>query len=911
MLTKADLLKPENFALNFFKENNFSRYQCEKCKNWFWSKVPKKVCGDASCVSYEFIGNPTIPGKLTWRKIREKYINFFKENGHSQLARYPVVARWKPDTLFTGASIFNFMPWVLNQSTRPPFNPLVVDQPSVRFVDVDNVGLGTGRHCTQFSMMAHHCFNSPEKIYWKEKTVALSYEFFTQVLKMDPDKITYIENLWKGGGNAGPCFEVMSGGNEIATLVFMQFEEVDGKYVPMKMSVVDTGYGLERIAWASQGTPTIYDSIYPKIISFLRKQARVKQYNKKIFEEYCKLSSVMNVEDVDVEKQKKILVKQISKNLKIPEDGILEQIYPYHNIYKVADHTKALCFLLGDGIVPSNIQEGYLARLLIRRSLNALRNLGVDIDLGTVVEKQIDEIKDVYPEIEKNKKDILKMIDSEEKKHRENVKNAKPIVKRIESLVMSTGKKVFDKKSFVMLYESHGLDPEIVKEHLVMPCDKVSAIEIRKEIRDNLEKEEAQKKKMGDYKKEDPLAFLHGLPLTQKLYYEDEKLFKTKAKILKIFDNLVVLDKTVFYPRGGGAEPDFGIIEGSKVIDVEKHGDIIVHTLDSAKGLEENQVVEIEIDTDRRDGITRHHTATHIVNTSCRKVLGNHVWQGGTKKDQNKAHLNITHYETPSQHQIAKIEKVANEIVQKKLKVIKTSMDRTDAEQKYGFSIYQGGAVPGKALRIVNISGWDVEACGGLHKDNTSEIGKIIIQKIEKPHDGVIRFVFSAGKSADLWENHKKQILKDCAEILKTKQASVPIATKKLFNTWKTLRKKLDKHKQEQAEKIAKEIKSEKVGTIDLIVKEIPNALPIQLQQISKKLSTDNTFIVLFGVGEKINVFCSAGKNVNINSGLIASKICQDLGGKGGGSPILAQGFGTDKEKIPALIKKIKTELIV
>jgi alanyl-tRNA synthetase len=911
MLTKADLLKPENFALEFFRENDFSRYQCKKCKNWFWSKVEKDVCGDASCVSYEFIGNPTIPGKLTWRKIREKYINFFKSKGHTQLNRYPVVARWKPDTLFTGASIFNFMPWVLNQSTRPPFNPLVVDQPSIRFVDVDNVGLGTGRHCTQFSMMAHHCFNSPEEIYWKEKTVALSYEFFTKVLKMNPDKITYIENLWKGGGNAGPCFEVMSGGNEIATLVFMQYEEIDGKYVPMKMSVVDTGYGLERIAWASQGTPTIYDSIYPKIISFLKKQARVKQYDKKIFEEYCKLSSVMNVEDVDVEKQKKILVKQISKNLNISEEGILEQIYPYHNIYKIADHTKALCFLLGDGIVPSNIQEGYLARLLIRRSINALRNLGIDISLEEIVEKQINEIKDIYPEIENNKKDILKMIESEEKKHLENIKNAKPIVKRIESLVASTGKKTFDKKSFVMLYESHGLDPEIVKEHLVMPSENVSTIDIRKEIRNNLEKEEQQKKKLGDYKKEDPLAFLYGLKPTQKLYYEDEKLFKTKATILKIFDNLVVLDKTLFYPRGGGAEPDSGSIEGAKVLDVENHGDIIIHTLDSTKGLEENQLIEIEVDSDVRDSITRHHTATHIVNAVCRKVLGNHVWQGGTKKDKDKAHLNITHYETPSSQQITKIEKVANEIVKKKLKVIKTSMDRTDAEQKYGFKIYQGGAVPGSKLRIVNIDGWDVEACGGLHKDNTSEIGKIIIRKIEKPHDGVIRFVFSAGKSADLWEAHRKQILKDCAEILKTTNAKVPEGAKKLFEKWKQLRKKLEKHKQKQAEKTAKEIKSEKVGTVDLIVKEVPNASPAQLQQISQKLSTDNTFIVLLGTGEKVNVFCSAGKNVNINSGLIASKICQDLGGKGGGSPVLAQGFGTDKKKIPGMIKKIKTELIV
>jgi alanyl-tRNA synthetase len=910
MLSKVDLMKSEHFALDFFKKNGFSRQKCKKCGNNFWAQVARDFCQDASCISYEFIGNPTIPGKLKWKTIREKYLKFFADQGHTKVNRYPVVARWKPDTLFVGASIFDFMPWVLNGSAKPPANPLVIDQPSVRFGDIDNVGLGSGRHCTQFSMMAHHCFNSPKEIYWKEKTVGLCYDFFTKQLKLPGDELTFVENLWKGGGNAGPCFEVMTKGNEIATLVFMQFMQKPAGYVPMKMKVVDTGYGLERISWASQGTPTIYDCIYPKVIDFLKKEGRVKTYNKKVFEEFCKLSSVMNVEDINVEEQRKLLVKQISEKLGVTTDSILEQIYPYHHIYRVADHTKALCFILGDGIVPANIQEGYLARLLIRRGLHSLHRLGIDIELGCIVEKHIRELGDTYPEILERSDDILKMVEVEEEKYKSNIKNAHSAVKKFEDLLLRSGKKKFDKKSFVMLYESRGLDPDIVKEHLNMPADSVTTIDVREEIRKNLEKEEGQKHKFGDYKDE-VVGFLSDLPVTEKLYYDDEKKLNGEATILKIFDNLVVLDKTIFYPRGGGAEPDVGNLEGSRVLDVENKNGVIVHTLDTVKGLQEGQIVGLQVDKKTREGITRHHTATHVVNTSSRRVLGEHVWQEGTKKDFDKAYLNVTHYEMPSVEQVKKIEKVANDIIKKKVKVIKSIMGRTEAERKYGFRIYQGGAVPGRDLRIVNIDGWDIEACGGLHIDNTSEIGRVLITKVDKPHDGVIRFIFRVGEAADKWELSRKELLNKCGKLLKVKPASVPTATGKLFVKWKLLRKKLEIKKQKDAKKMVKGMETKKVGTVDLLVKEIPGVGLKELQGVSKQLSTDNTFVALLGVGDKIHVLCSAGKNVGINAGLITSKICSDLGGKGGGSPTLGQGFGVNKSKLKAIVKKIKTELII
>lgn len=176
------------------------------------------------------------------------------------MRRYPIVARWRDDVFFTQASIYDFQPWVLNGVVEPPHNPLTISQTCVRFNDIDNVGK-TGRHLTFFEMLAHHAFNRPGKeIYFKDRTVELCHRFTTS-LGVDPERMRYVEEWWEGGGNSGPCVEVILEGVEIATLVFMQYRESAGGRVPMDMTVVDTGYGLERYTWLSQATTSAYDAV--------------------------------------------------------------------------------------------------------------------------------------------------------------------------------------------------------------------------------------------------------------------------------------------------------------------------------------------------------------------------------------------------------------------------------------------------------------------------------------------------------------------------------------------------------------------------------------------------------------------------------------------------------------------------
>ena len=693
-MKREDIVKPENFNLQFFKDEKFKRQRCIKCNHYFWSLTERKTCGEPPCGEFTFIGKPSIPKKYDWKEMRQTFIEFFENNDHTSINRYPTVARWKPDTFYVGASIYCFQPWVLNKTVEPPANPLVMSQPSLRFADLDNVGLGTGRHCSIFEMMAHHAFNNHKIVYWKEETTDYCFRWLTEELKMKPEKVVFKESLWEGGGNAGPCFEVIADGNEVATLVFMEYETKDGNYVPMDMKVVDTGYGLERHVWASNGLKTIYDGIYSYVIDWLKKKA---------------------------EKDDKETM---------------------HRIYQIADHGRSIMFILGDGVVPSNAQEGYIARLMIRRTLRNLEDLEITVPLEEVVERHIKEHKDIYPEFEENKDDILKMIEVETRKYKETLKNGEALVKKIIS-----DKRKVDEKTLMMLYDSHGLLPRDVKKFV--PEIKVDLSDIDTKI--------AVQKEMAKLPQEKKIIETKGLPETKKLYYESEKLFETKAGVLKIEGEHVVLDQTIFYPRGGGQEPDHGFIDNSKVYDVDIVNNLVVHKVENPK-FKVGQTVSCKVDPKRRKQIVRHHTATHILTGTCRKILGNHVWQAGTKKDENKAHLDITHYESLTEEKLKEIENFANEMIRKRLDVKKLILPRNIAEREYGFRIYQGGAIPAKDLMIKALDSFDVEACGGLHVDNLKDVEEIFIFNTKKMQDGIVRLEYVAGK--ELVEKTKKELEK-------------------------------------------------------------------------------------------------------------------------------------------------------
>ncbi|MFB6202820.1 MAG: alanine--tRNA ligase-related protein, partial [Halorhabdus sp.] len=223
----------EEYRLDYFEEHGFQRNQCPECGDHFWTlDSERETCGEPPCDEYSFIDDPGFEEAFELGEMREAFLSFFEERGHDRIEPYPVAAnRWRDDVLLTQASIYDFQPLVTSGTTPPPANPLAVSQPCIRMQDIDNVGV-TGRHTMAFEMMAHHAFNArtdiddPDQyayegeVYWKEDTVRYCMELFEE-LGADPAEVTLIEDPWVGGGNAGPAFEVIYKGAELATLVFM------------------------------------------------------------------------------------------------------------------------------------------------------------------------------------------------------------------------------------------------------------------------------------------------------------------------------------------------------------------------------------------------------------------------------------------------------------------------------------------------------------------------------------------------------------------------------------------------------------------------------------------------------------------------------------------------------------------
>jgi len=456
----------------------------------------------------------------------------------------------------------------------------------------------------------------------------------------------------------------------------------------------------------------------------------------------------------------------------------------------------------------------------------------------------------------------------------------------------------------IRLYESDGVTPDYLKEMKVIS-------DIPSTFYSKLSQLHQSKKQ-----KEQDQVSLEKLPDTELLYYgDDPKEFD--AKVLKSFDKYVVLDKTSFYARGGGQEPDHGTIEKFEVVDVVKHGNVVVHELKNGIP-KEGSTVSCVIDSKRRDGITKNHTSTHILNSSTRSVLGSWVWQHSAFKEEDHARLDITHHSALTDDETAKIEKLANSIVEKNMSVTIESFDRGTAEQKYGFKIYQGGIVPVKSVRIVSIEDFDVEACGGTHVKKTGEIELIKITRTKRIQDGVVRIEFVSGPTAlDYTKQHDASIIKKSAE-LKEKME---------------MKEKRREKKQELRERfpiLVDSIIQSKIGTniVDEIIVDMtesgkPNFCSTISDQydelfhtsLGQKLIEKDPWMVYCGVfedGDKIRTIIYSGEQAAKYKKAvdIAKLVSEMLGGAGGGNQRFAQGGGKEKFKKNDAIEKAKAMVL-
>ncbi len=765
------------FPTKALKSLDFGRHTCTNCKRHYWTThADQKACGDPACSGgFRFIGKPQ-GNKLSYLDVWKKFSEIHKKLGYTPIKRYPVVARWNPTTEFTMASIAAFQPSVVSGEIKPPANPLVIPQYCLRFGDIDNVGI-TG-HYVGFVMMGQHGFFAP-KDYDVNTYVSHHLEWLTKGLGLKKEDLTIHEDGWAGGGNFGPCMEFFSHGLEISNQVYMQFEATASGPQELSIKVLDMGEGQERAAWFTQGTATAYDATFPDVLKKLTKATGIK-IDQELLKKFVPLSPYLNVGEVaDLDKA----WKDVAKKLKMDVDGLRAKIEPIAGLYSVAEHARALLFALTDGALPSNVGGMYNLRVILRRALGFIDKYQWKVDLCDVCDWHAAELKHQFPELSDHLANVRKIIEVEKMRYRTTQEKTKAVLGKIAAKELTT-------KDLISLYDSQGIAPELVAEEAAKQGKKVSVPKnFYALVAQQHEKEQAAQTKT---ERADKLP-LDGLPETDILFWQDWKPAAFDARVLKITGNNVVLDKTVFYPVSGGQLADHGELGKGYVVDVFKQGGIIVHVLADKPGFKAGDTVHGTVNLERRKQLAQHHTSTHIVNAAARIVLGPHCNQASAKKDIDKASIDITHYDSLSEDELERIEKEANKIVKKSIKVTKTLMPKEDAEKRYGVSIYQGGVAPGKILRIVDIEGIDVEACGGTHLNNTSEAEQIKLLKSTKVKDGIVRITFAAGDAAKKIVEQEQERVDSLAKLLDCKPNQVPGRAQELFELWKKARKAAQK----------------------------------------------------------------------------------------------------------------------
>ncbi|MFB6150893.1 MAG: alanine--tRNA ligase, partial [Haloarculaceae archaeon] len=759
--------------------------------------------------------------------------------------------------------------------------------------------------------MGHHAFNADEgtdyayegEVYWKDECVEYCMDLLAEV-GADREDVTLIEDPWVGGGNAGPAFEVIYEGAELATLVFMQFErDPDGEfemkdgntYSRMDRRVIDTGYGLERWTWMSQGTPTVYEAVYPEMIEFLKDNAGLDYDGREeeLVHRAAKLAGRMDIDEAD---DVEVARDDVAAEVGVPTDELRELLEPLEDIYAIADHCRALAYMLGDEIVPSNVGTGYLARMVLRRTKRLADTVGVDAPLDELVDMQAERLG--Y----ENRDTVRDIVRTEVEKYRETLDRGGRRVRQLADEYAGRDAPI-PAEELVELYDSHGIQPDMVEEiaaergvDVAVPDDFYALVADRHGGGEAGTTDESRPydDRLGE------------LPDTDRLYYDDQERTEFEAVVLEVFEREddrydVVLDQTMFYPEGGGQPPDHGTLSTddvtARVDDVQIVDGTILHTCDENPG--KGDFVRGKVDATRRRRLMRHHTATHAVVHSARQVLGEHVRQAGAQKGTERSRIDVTHYESVSREEVKEIEHRANDVVRANTSVKQEWPDRHEAEEKHGFDLYQGGIPTGEQIRLIHVDD-DVQACGGTHVARTGDVGAIKILGTERVQDGVVRITFAAGDAAIQATQDTEDALYETADVLDVAPEDVPDTAARFFEEWKERAKTIESLKEELAEARA-------AGGGDATEVEVDDATAV-VQRIDADMEelraqanalVDQGEIAVLGSGHDGATFVVAvPEGSGVNAGEVVSRLAAKVGGGGGGPPDFAQGGGPDVEKL-------------
>ena len=857
--------------------------------------------------------------KLGLNEIREEYLEFFEGKGHLRLKSYPLIPNNDKSLLLINAGMAPLKDYFTGVKKMSK-NRATSSQKCIRTADIDNVGK-TQRHGTFFEMLGNFSFGD----YFKSEAITWAWEFLTDKLEIDKNllSVTVYEeddeayNIWKNEiglpaekiqrlgkednfwelevGPCGPCSEIMYDRGEkytnpddrfmeIWNLVFTQFnKDKDGNYHRLEHPNIDTGMGLERITLVLEEKDNIFE--IGLIDTIIKK-----------------------IEEISGVRYKSNEISDIS-------------------IRVIADHARAMTFLIYDGVIPSNEQRGYVLRRLIRRAARHGKLLGIKENFLVDVSKVVMEAYNMeYPELLEDSERIFKILNAEESKFQETIEQGLGILNSYIEEEKSIHSNVLPGDKAFKLYDTYGFPLDLTKEILEEEKMTVDEEAFNKNMQDQKIRAREGRNVSSAGWSEKNTDYLKALETTEFLGYTDNectgkviKLFKDEKEVstLKQGDKaLLVSDRTVFYGEGGGQVGDIGTIEGTdceiKVLDTKKNkNNGIFHSVEVVSGtVNLGDELTFKIDINNRRDIMKNHSATHLLHQALIEVLGNHINQAGSLVDANKLRFDFTHFEAVSQEDLKRVEQIVNDKIALNLNTIIKEMTLEESSKIGAIGLFEDKYKD--VVRVVSFGGWSIELCGGTHVKNVSEIQMFKITSESSVAAGVRRIEAITGRSVYEYLKKTENQIDEVSNILKCKKPELVSKVESVNEEIKSLEKELKELKSQIALNSLDSFIAEKkdIDGISFIAKKVEfenqNDLRDLIDKLRDKLGT--SVIVFANVYQgKLTFTVGVSKDLNarkINAGNIVKEVAKLVGGNGGGRPDIASAGGKDLSKVDFALEK-------
>ncbi|WP_449449731.1 alanine--tRNA ligase [Streptococcus suis] len=869
---------------------------------------------------------------LSSAQIRQMWLDFWKSKGHSVEPSANLVPVNDPTLLWINSGVATLKKYF--DGSVIPENPRITNaQKSIRTNDIENVGK-TARHHTMFEMLGNFSIGD----YFRDEAIEWGFELLTSpewfafpkdklymtyypddvdsynrwiALGVEPSHLIPLEdNFWEiGAGPSGPDTEIFFDRGtdfdpenigirlleediendryiEIWNIVLSQFNADPAvprsEYKELPNKNIDTGAGLERLAAIFQGAKTNFETDL-----FLP-----------IIREVEKISGKTYDQDGD------------NMSFKV-----------------IADHIRALSFAIGDGALPGNEGRGYVLRRLLRRASMHGQRLGItEPFLYKLVETVGNIMESYYPEVLEKRAFIEKIVKSEEESFARTIHTGSQFAEQLMDKLAAEGKSEIDGRDIFKLYDTYGFQVELTEElaeHRGMTLDIAGFEAAMKEQQDRARASVVKGGSMGMQNETlaaitEESTFVYGqtaLEASLSVIVADN----ARTEAVSEGQALLVFDQTPFYAEMGGQVADHGFVKNTAgdivatVIDVQKapNGQPL-HTVELSASISVGQTYTLEIETKRRKGVEKNHTATHLLHAALHNIIGEHATQAGSLNEQDFLRFDFTHFEAVTAEELRRIEEEVNEQIWNAIPVVTVETDIDTAKEMGAMALF--GEKYGKEVRVVTIGNYSVELCGGTHVGNTAEIGIFKILKEEGIGSGTRRIIAVTGREAFLAYRDQEDALKEVAATIKSPQIKeVPNKVESLAQQVRDLQKENAALKEKAAAAAAGDVfKNVKdANGIRYIASQVQVSDAGALRTFAdnwKQKDYSDVLVLVAAIGDKVNVLV-ASKSSDVHAGNLIKVLAPIVAGRGGGKPDMAMAGGSDASAIQPLLNSVAENL--